>query len=226
MANEKGPLLTALEEVRKTPTITSQALAARSAKNTLPAVPVEGLDRYGLNWHDEMEPNSEGDYVLFSQSEANIAAELTMQVEIAQLRHLYTHLVNGTFKDVKELANGLLSTVIASLERQLEAKDARVKELEAENAALEKQALRDRSLANETHSDATLWQFSVDMGDHPSLLVKVWMQRKALETQLAAARKALEDMVSEYDAVDLSHDEPASMVSAVEVARAALESKP
>ncbi|MDR6431281.1 hypothetical protein [Brucella pseudogrignonensis] len=33
------------------------------------------LDRYGMNWHDEMEPNSEGDYVLFSQSEAIIAAE-------------------------------------------------------------------------------------------------------------------------------------------------------
>lgn len=38
--------------------------------------------------------------------------------EIAQLRHLYTHLMNGTFKDPRELAEGLLSPVIKRLEKK------------------------------------------------------------------------------------------------------------
>ncbi|AXP07728.1 hypothetical protein SmphiM6_37 [Sinorhizobium phage phiM6] len=37
--------------------------------------------------------------------------------EIAQLRHLYTHLINGTFKDSRQLAEGLLSPVIKKLEK-------------------------------------------------------------------------------------------------------------
>ncbi|MGC0052692.1 hypothetical protein ACNSPG_06450 [Brucella pituitosa] len=51
------------------------------------------------------------------------------------------------------------------------------------------------------------------------------MEKRAQEgeTQLAAARKALSVMLSEYDELELLYDEPASMVSAVEAARAALE---
>lgn len=40
-----------------------------------------------------------------------------MNYEIAQLRHLYAHLVNGTFKDSRQLAEGLLGPVIGRLER-------------------------------------------------------------------------------------------------------------
>lgn len=36
--------------------------------------------------------------------------------EIADLRHLFNHLVNGTFKDPVELASGLLHPVISELE--------------------------------------------------------------------------------------------------------------
>ncbi|UWL62245.1 hypothetical protein NIK97_20565 [Brucella pseudintermedia] len=48
---------------------------------------------------------------------------------------------------------------------------------------------------------------------------------ETLEAKLAAAEKALERMVSEYDEVDLSHDEPPSMTSAVMEARAVLGGK-
>ncbi len=67
--------------------------------------------------------------------------------------------------------------------------------LAAKDAAyerLEHQALKDRKLRSEAQSDADLWRFSVDMGDHPSLLVKLWRQRKAIEAKLTAAEKALE----------------------------------
>lgn len=39
-----------------------------------------------------------------------------MSFEIAQLRHLYNHLINGTFIDSAELADGLLHPVIEELE--------------------------------------------------------------------------------------------------------------
>ncbi|MEN5276288.1 DUF3850 domain-containing protein [Brucella sp. TWI432] len=70
----------------------------------------------------------------------------------------------------------------------------RADKAETKLAAYEKQLSKDRKLRNEAQCDADLWRFSVDMGDHPSLLVKVWRQRKALETQLAAAKKALEEI--------------------------------
>ena len=41
---------------------------------------------------------------------------LSLVYAIAQLRHLYAHLVNGTFKDSKELADGLLAPQIRQLE--------------------------------------------------------------------------------------------------------------
>ncbi|MBO1040461.1 hypothetical protein [Brucella pituitosa] len=48
---------------------------------------------------------------------------------------------------------------------------------------------------------------------------------KALENQLAASRNVLSVFLSEYDALYLFCDEPPSMVSAVEAARAALEGR-
>ena len=43
--------------------------------------------------------------------------ERPLSITIAQLRHLYAHLVNGTFSDAAELATGLLSPEIQALER-------------------------------------------------------------------------------------------------------------
>lgn len=68
----------------------------------------------------------------------------------------------------------------------------RADKAETKLAACEKQLSKDRKLRNEAQCDADLWRFSVDMGDHPSLLVKVWKQRKALEAKLTAAEKARE----------------------------------
>lgn len=81
------------------------------------------------------------------------------------------------------------------------AQAARIKELEAVYERLGQQALKDRNLRNEAQSDADLWRFSVDMGDHPSLLVKVWKQRKALEAKLAAAEKVREAAIELDEAI-------------------------
>lgn len=43
---------------------------------------------------------------------------------LANLRHLYEHLVNGTFNDPKELADGLLSPAIKHIEKMAEKKEA------------------------------------------------------------------------------------------------------
>ncbi|MDH0368019.1 hypothetical protein [Brucella anthropi] len=88
-----------------------------------------------------------------------------------------------------------LDECIAAIEADNAAKDAAYKRLE-------QQAIKDRKLRDEAQSDADLWRFSVDMGDHPSLLVKVWKQRKALEAKLAAAQEALEPfaaVLEDYD---------------------------
>jgi hypothetical protein len=78
----------------------------------------------------------------------------------------------------------------------------RADKAETKLAACEKQLSKDRKLRNEAQCDADLWRFSVDMGDHPSLLVKVWKQRKALEAKLAAAEKALEPFATDADIYD------------------------
>ena len=192
-------------------------------KNTRPAEPVGGLEtvaRLGgingvcLQYHIDGE---RPEYVAMtygeelikrSQAEAIIAA---LQSDVTGSASVIEHLTQRAER--AEADNAALTALVKGLEK--------------ENNALEKQALRDRNLANETHSDATLWQFSVDMGDHPSLLVKVWKQRKALGTQLAAARKALEFYAD-------VHKYPAPFTGGMgdlwsdcgAVARAALEAKP
>lgn len=87
---------------------------------------------------------------------------------------------------------------------------ARAKKAEADHAAknaayerLERQAIKDRKLRDEAQSDAVLWQFSVDMGEHPTLLVMVWKQRKALEAKLALAEQALTEIASFTQTTDL-----------------------
>jgi hypothetical protein len=42
---------------------------------------------------------------------------MNIEFALAQLRHLYSHMVNGTFNNVESLANGLLSPEISRLER-------------------------------------------------------------------------------------------------------------
>ncbi|TCQ80010.1 hypothetical protein EDF68_10355 [Ochrobactrum sp. BH3] len=221
------------------PVTVDDRLALMDAHNyavTRPAAPVDGLEVVSYEvfyaptreWTKTTIPNYYRDndnlvreLVTRTQAEAIIAAERANTETALDQR-------NMTIAD------------LARLEADNAALTARVKELEAENTALEKQALRDRSLANETHSDATLWQFSVDMGDHPSLLVKVWRQRKALETQLAAARKALEPfaaVLNDYDPENEGDFTPGTLVIGsvtnyeitlgdLRDARAALEDKP
>ncbi len=173
MANEKGPLLSALEEVRKNPTITSQALAARSAKNTRPAPPVEGLET--VLWgntrslskpHDPIvwermcasypRPYYTVELVTRSQAEAIIAAERKQKDHFADLA-----------------------------ERRFE----ELRELKADNAAL---TARVKELEGEVFHDPALgitWkqiceQFDKECTHHQE-------RSQTLETQLAAAEKAL-----------------------------------
>lgn len=40
--------------------------------------------------------------------------------DVAQLRHAYAHLRSGSVRDQKEFAEGLLSPIIASLEKRIE----------------------------------------------------------------------------------------------------------
>ncbi len=171
---------------------------------TRPAAPVEGLERYGLNWHDEMEPNSEGDYVLFSQAEAIIAAEraekeLAQQAE-EEAKDLFwsiysVYLAKGGVPVSTDKARSALSNKIATLEADNTALTARVKELEAElDQAIG--VIEDRS-----------------------------SECKALETKLAAAQKALSDIAS-HDMICLKDPYRAILQDMINTARAALEAKP
>ena len=48
--------------------------------------------------------------------EGSTPSPSSIEYEIAQLRHLYMHLFNGTFKSSEQLAVGLLGPVIERLE--------------------------------------------------------------------------------------------------------------
>lgn len=93
------------------------------------------------------------------------------------------------------------------LERYNAALSARVKELETEVEKANDLRAHEWQMRRMAQCDADLWRFSVDMGDHPSLLVKVWKQRKALEAKLAAAEKALTeaDEALQADAIASAH---------------------
>lgn len=104
MANEKGPILTALEEVRKNPTLASEALAKRSAQNTRPSAPVEGLVRYDISMfgNGAVEMGG-GEYVLYDQAAAIIAAK---DAEIERYREQYREAVRNAFKDSNAALSG------------------------------------------------------------------------------------------------------------------------
>lgn len=83
----------------------------------------------------------------------------------------------------------------------LEALAARLAEVEAERDKLEKQILKDRPLRQNTIDDATMWRFSVDMGEQTSTVVKIWEQRKEAISRAEAAEAELSRLRTAQDAM-------------------------
>jgi hypothetical protein len=164
--------------------------------DTRPAAPIEGLEikawncvypSYGhftLKEHEAKQAIEDGatveELVASSQAEAIIAAE----------RAENDRLEKACFKQGQQIS--ALQQLLAHETADNAALTARVKELEAEVEKANDLRAHEWHMRRMAQCDADLWRFSVDMGDHPSLPVKVWKQRKDLETQLAAAEKALE----------------------------------
>ncbi|EBY7415692.1 hypothetical protein D6J61_25750 [Salmonella enterica subsp. enterica serovar Alachua] len=241
---------------------------ALTAWNTRPAAPVEGLERYRVeayenthyeNGHTHSEgwdvaaiEDPEGDYVLFSQAEAIIAAERAENKRAKDdLTRVLVHFVrehfpkNTTFKPFDDLL-GLITQFdnASTIAREYV---SRIRSLEADNAAL---TARVKELGDELeHSDRVkgvntqyanaLAYLEMTEDDDPEEFAKrLWDERealetgavqmhqdmKALETQLAAAkkvRKAAEKVVW-FDWSDNDDD----AVKAVSDLRAALEGRP
>ncbi|MEN5297505.1 Lar family restriction alleviation protein [Brucella sp. TWI559] len=156
------------------------------------------------------------------KAEADNAALTARVKELGDERYKLAYAITGG-EDAPGYLDSLSVETLVEVARENTqhwfAETDRADKAETKLAACEKQLSKDRKLRNEAQCDADLWRFSADMGDHPSLLVKVWRQRKALETQLAAARKALEGIAG-LSAIDMSLGD---QVFAVTSARAALE---
>ena len=68
--------------------------------------------------------------------------------------------------------------------------------LRAERDALEAQILRERPLRQNTIDDAVLWSFGIASDEKPSILLKVWDQRKKANTRAEAAETNLKKAVT------------------------------
>ncbi|MDT6940785.1 hypothetical protein RI570_21315 [Brucella pseudogrignonensis] len=143
-------------------------LAIQALRNTRPAAPVEGLERYDLedrshfNEGSYMHPDETGEYVRFDQAEAIIAAE---RVEKEQLK--------------AELAEALRGNRYAQLERMAV---KRAEKAEADNAALTARVKELDHDLNGAKGNAKNAMSNVDY----------WRgQTEALETELAAAEGTL-----------------------------------
>lgn len=194
--------------------LVDDANTAVSDWNTRPAALVEGLERYGQNWHDEMEPKAEGDYVLHSQAEAIIAAKDAKAEKFADEIKEAAYEAWPEASDVGSDAPDIIRqlgqerseclTEIEDLKNKLyrseannTALTARVKELEQINSNL--------------------------MGDDEDkpryttkrLKLEIARATEALETQLAAAKKDAATWEANFKALNAKY-----------AARAALEDKP
>jgi len=175
---------------------TCEAWAEYDRLYTRPAAPVGGLETYA---HDNgsisgLCRNEKGPWVLYSQAEDIIAA-----------------------KDVR--IEELLATDLSKLE-ECNCLKEQINELEADNAALTarvKELGGDRDHWKENH-DCVLgkYRLATQRPDLPVDRLPAIRKLEALETQLAAARKALEDIAHPKALTSLSRDK----------ARAALEAKP
>jgi len=162
----------ALHPVSYVATFADMAKAIIEDRNTRPAAPVEGLERYDLEDQSQfnegcyMRPDETGEYVRYEKAEAIIAA-----------KDVLLHISKQWAQDQENRAN----------------------RLQADNAALTARVARD---------DAA-FQELIKLGKEADT------KFEALETQLAAARKALERVVK--------YSSPQSQASLI--ARAALEVK-
>lgn len=76
--------------------------------------------------------------------------------------------------------------------RRIEALGAEVAKANAERDEAIVAMAKAREIRRDTMSDADLWKFSIDMGDHSPLLVKVWKRAKSAETDLRGMQIALD----------------------------------
>ncbi|KAB0573419.1 hypothetical protein [Brucella pituitosa] len=165
------------------PVTVDDRLALMDAHNyavTRPTAPVEGLERYGQNWHDEMEPKNEGDYVLFSQAEAIIAVERAMR-KTAEQRLAQSQ------DDLKQVRadNAALTVEIERLQK-----------INAMIMGDDEAAPRYTTKRMKQEVERATQVMRGEASDREAYV-------RSLETQLAAARKALEEIASFTQTTDL-----------------------
>lgn len=223
-AIERDKLLKAYEVVktsRLTPeqheafAVIFDAFADFMEETTRPVAPVEGLERYGQNWHDEMEPKNEGDYVLFSQAEAIIAAKDAEAEKFADEIKEAAYEAWPEASDVGSDAPDIIRQLGQERNECLtEIEDLKNKlyRSEADNAALTARVkgLEHSELVkgvNTQYANALAYLEMTEDDDPEEFAKRIWDEREALETQLATARKALEsaDEALQSDALASAH---------------------
>ncbi|NKB80125.1 hypothetical protein HED49_22795 [Ochrobactrum daejeonense] len=178
----------------------------------LPAATDTGLARLSLVRGGGLEPNQNGDYIRFSQADQLLAAE---RAEKEKLEAAWLE-AEGIISDL-QADNAAL---VHDLNRIKDHETELVNDNAAKDAAyerLEQQAIKDRKLRDEAQNDADLWRFSVDMGDQPSLLVKVWQQHKGLEADNAAQAARIKELEARlFDAANAEPGEHQEILDALE----------
>ncbi|MBD7992882.1 Lar family restriction alleviation protein [Ochrobactrum sp. Sa2BUA5] len=172
-----------------------------STWNTRPAAPVEGLERYGYDRKGEVVLFENGAFVLYSQSEAIIAAERAEKESVERIRDFWFNTAHS------------LSEQIEKLEADNAALTARVKGME-ESAKNSGVCMTCLTGSPDTYGCSDCLNTGWDGGCPPnspediktlfsgmiSDFSKIKSRAEALETQLAAARKALRNIAEDEGA--------------------------
>ena len=167
----------------------------RNQWNTRPATPVEGLVRYDISMfgNGAVEMGG-GEYVLFDQVDVIIAAE---RAKVRHWQEQYTEM-HSQFIDLAK-----------SAEADNAALTARVKELggELEYGGRVKGV-------NTQYANALAYLEMTEDDDPEEFAKRLWDEREAIETQLAAAKKAARsahDTLIEINPSNYNHDDVCQM---------------
>ncbi|WP_266032440.1 hypothetical protein [Brucella intermedia] len=114
---------------------THKAKQIVDAMNTRPAPAATdtGLERFGQDWHDEMVPNKDGDYVLYSQAVELLAAERVKYEAIVDSLRIQLDRVNALEADNEELSaeKQRMLNAMSDMSNTNKKLSERIKELEA-----------------------------------------------------------------------------------------------
>ncbi|KAB2676747.1 hypothetical protein F9K85_09635 [Brucella tritici] len=86
------------------------------------------LERYGQNWHDEMEPNKDGEYVRFDQAEELLAAERERAEKSEKDWQIAAKLGSDVNRNLANRANALEADNAALTARVKELEDKRIED--------------------------------------------------------------------------------------------------